>query len=248
MRDADMGSSRFFVTGTDTGIGKTVVSLLLMQLLSAKGAPPFYIKLVQTGCGDLNDDESDAAFIYRNAPGPDGARPCDAVPYHFKSPKAPYFAARDEGERIDVRIIEEFVRSKGLHHPHLVLEGSGGLFVPVDERVLMIDMIGRLNARPIVVARAGLGTINHSMLSLDALRARKIECCGVVLVDPGRITTSNEMIEENIEAIEKLSGAPVAGVIGRIDDFSNPPEAAFEPLLRILDRLGIAGGPVAPVA
>jgi dethiobiotin synthetase len=211
-----MNPDVLFVTGTDTGVGKTVVCMLLMQLLHEKGRNPFYIKAVQTGCRDVHDEESDARFIYRHVPALTEKDPSESVIHCFKNPKAPYFAARDEGARI---------------------EGAGGLFVPVNEETLMIDMIKMLNAKPIIVARAGLGTINHTLLSIEALRARGLNTAGIVLMDSGEIITPQEMIRENIEAVERFSGAKVAGVITRIEDFSTPERGCYQPLLAMLDRI-----------
>jgi dethiobiotin synthetase len=232
-----MNPDVLFVTGTDTGVGKTVVCMLLMQLLHEKGRNPFYIKAVQTGCRDVHDEESDARFIYRHVPALTEKDPSESVIHCFKNPKAPYFAARDEGARIDPLSISEIVERRRSSHSPVVLEGAGGLFVPVNEETLMIDMIKMLNAKPIIVARAGLGTINHTLLSIEALRARGLNTAGIVLMDSGEIITPQEMIRENIEAVERFSGAKVAGVITRIEDFSTPERGCYQPLLAMLDRI-----------
>ncbi len=114
-----------------------------------------------------------------------------------------------------------------------MLEGAGGLFVPVDSDMLMVDLIAMLNAKPILAARAGLGTINHVLLCIEALRFRGIDPVGIVFLDFGETETPADMIAENLEAVEKFSGLKPAGVIGKITDFSNPPEACFEPLRKI---------------
>lgn len=227
-------NKRLFVTGTDTGVGKTVLSLLLMRYLIQMGEDPFYIKLIQTGCSGAQDTESDARFIYENIPQLSGKDPGESVPYCFENPKAPWFAARDEGKKIDLRAIVEAVEQKSDSHSVLVLEGAGGLFVPVDRTTLMIDLIGMLGARPILAARAGLGTINHTLLSISALRIRGLDPVGIIFLESPDATTQPEMIMENMEAIQKFSKIRVAGVIGKISDFSRISEEFYEPLREIL--------------
>ncbi len=231
-------AKRYFVTGTDTGVGKTVLSLLMMRFCYEMGDCPFYIKPLQTGCGDPYDTDSDSKLIYRNVKELKGKDPADSVIYCFKNPKAPYFAARDEGKEtdIDIKAIREFVDRKSQDFNPLVIEGAGGLFVPVDQDLLMIDLIKAITAKPVVAARAGLGTINHTLLTLEALQKRDLRPAGVVLMDSGAAPTSQDMIDENIEAIETASGIDVAGVIGRISDISDSGRV-YDPVLeRILGK------------
>lgn len=227
-------SGRFFVTGTDTGVGKTVLSLLLMRYFFDTGENPFYIKLIQTGCRNPLDTDSDARFVYENVPALKGKDPGESVPYCFRNPKAPWFAARDDGKSIDLKHIVDSVGKRDTSHSALVLEGAGGLFVPVDSGTLMIDLIALLNARPILAARAGLGTISHTLLCIEALRVRGLDPAGVVFLDFCTPPTSTDMIAENIEAVERFSGIKPAGVIGKIAEFSNPPDSCFEPLKALL--------------
>ncbi len=222
-----------FVVGTDTGVGKTVLSLLLMQFFYAEGYTPFYLKPAQTGCVDPYDTDSDAKFIYRHVKALKGKDPADSVIYCFRNPKAPYFAARDEGKKIDFAVIEEFVNEKSLSYSPVILEAAGGLLVPVNEKQLVIDMIELTCARSIVAARAGLGTINHTLLTLEVMSNRGIKPAGVVLLDYEKNGTPEEMISENIEAIEKISGAKISGVIGRINNFSDPDQDCYRPLEKI---------------
>ena len=234
-------ADRFFVVGTDTGVGKTVLSLLMMQFFYERGHSPFYFKPFQTGCRDPYDQDSDAEFIYRNVRALKGQDPADSVIYCFRKPKAPYFAARDERKEkdIDVRVIREVVNKKSQSFSPVIVEGAGGLFVPVDENLLMIDMIEITSSKPIIAARAGLGTINHTLLTIEALKMRGMEPAGVFFIDSGEMPSSHEMINENIEAVERVSGVKVAGVIGRIEDFSNPGRECYQMLEEIFGYTGI---------
>jgi dethiobiotin synthetase len=230
MQNCELKSLSLFVTGTDTGIGKTVLALLLMQFLRERGENPLYLKLIQTGCESPRDVDSDARFIYEHVPALKGQDPRDAVACCFKNPKAPHFAARDEGKAIDLQMIQDFVEHKRSTRSPLILEGAGGLLVPVTDTILMIDLIAMLGARPVLAARAGLGTINHTLLSIEALRARGMEPFAIVFMDAGEQSTPREMIRENIEAVERFSGVRVAGVVGRISDFSSPATECTQPI------------------
>jgi dethiobiotin synthetase len=126
---------------------------------------------------------------------------------------------------------------KGAVYSPLVIEGAGGLFVPVTERIMVIDMVQMTGAKPIIAARAGLGTINHTILTIETLRRRGMETAGIVLVDGGEERTPRGMIEENIEAIEKYGGVKVGGVIDKIADFSNPSGSCYRPLEKIFINL-----------
>lgn len=230
MKKLDLKSSRLFITGTDTGVGKTVLSLLMMRHLYDMGENPFYIKLIQTGCRDVFDAESDARFIYEHVPALIGKDPGESVPYCFKNPKAPWFAARDEDKNINLKVIVDAVERGSTSHSVLVLEGAGGLFVPVDRTTLMVDLISMLDARPVLAARAGLGTINHTLLSIETLKIRGIDPVGVIFLDPPGSETPAEMIRENMEAVERFAGIKVAGVIGEVGDFVNPGAECYRPL------------------
>ena len=126
-RSADI----LFVVGTDTGVGKTVLSLLLIQFFYARGYTPFYLKPVQTGCEDPYDTDNDAGFIYRHVKPLRNRAPADSIIYCFRNPKAPIFAARDEKRTIDLSLIERAVTEKAVMHAPLVIEGAGGVLVPV---------------------------------------------------------------------------------------------------------------------
>lgn len=233
----------FYVVGTDTGVGKTVLSLLLMQFFYQRNLDPFYIKPVQTGCRDPYDVDSDARFIYENVSLLQEKDPSDSVIYCFTNPKAPYFAACDEGKDIDLKVIKEFVARKSMSHYPLVVEAAGGLLVPVNEKTLIIDTIKVTGAKPIITARAGLGTINHTLLSIEALNTRGIEPLGIVLMDTGEKPTSQEMMQENIEAIERVSGTKVSGVIGKIRNFRSPGRESYQPLERLFSGLALKPDP-----
>ncbi len=224
---------KIFVVGTDTSVGKTVLSLLLMQFFYANGHMPFYLKPVQTGCSDPYDKDSDARFIYKHVKQLTNKDAADSVVYCFREPKAPYFASRNEGKHIDVTAIRDTLDKKSRIYSPVIIEAAGGLFVPVNENTLIIDLIKITGAQPIIAARAGLGTINHTLLTIEALHKRNIQPVGIVFIDAGEKPTPQDMISENIEAVEGFSGIKVAGVIGRIKDFSNPEKQCYQSIGKI---------------
>ena len=148
----------FFITGTDTGVGKTVLSLLMMQFLFAGGFEPFYLKPLQTGCRDPYDRDSDAKFIYQNVEALRRADPAASDLYCFRNPKAPLIAARDEGKTIDPGVIQKTVEKNIMFGRQLLIEGAGGVIVQVTESVTMADLAALLGAVPVIAARAALGT------------------------------------------------------------------------------------------
>jgi len=214
--------SDIYVVGTDTGVGKTVLSLLLMRYFYDRGYTPFYFKPVQTGCRHPYDTDSDAKFIYDHIRELSALDPADSIGFCYRNPKAPYFAARNEGRQVNWQRILDTLDEKRNRFSPLIIEAAGGVFVPIDRERFVIDTIPSTKARPLIAARAGLGTINHTLLTIAALEQRKIAPLGVILLESAETPTPPDMIAENIEAIESRSGLRVGGVVGRISDFRSP--------------------------
>lgn len=154
---------RFIVTGTDTGIGKTVVSAGLAGHLGAH-----YWKPVQAGL----DEESDSDAVRRLTEGRATVMP---EAYRLATPCSPHEAARLDGISIDPARLT-LPATDG----PLIIEGAGGVLVPINDRLLAVDLFATWACPVILVARTTLGTINHSLLSLEALRARGIEVTGIL--------------------------------------------------------------------
>jgi dethiobiotin synthetase len=227
---------KIMVIGTDTDVGKTVLSLLIMQVLTAKGKKPFYVKPFQTGCVSSSDTMGDAAFIHRHTPGLGGMDPAVSVLNCHRNPKTPWFAARDMGQTINIPRTMDQIEEKAVSHSHLVIEAAGGLLVPLTENLTVADFVKQSKARPVIAARPGLGTINHTLMTVECLKARGITPGGIVFMETrqkeGR--ASKTMIQENMEAVEKFSGVPVAGVVGNISNFQTPDLDALEAVERLL--------------
>ena len=187
-------SSRFFVTGTDTGVGKTVVSALLCAALDA-----IYWKPIQTG----TREGSDRPTVMRLAALPRERTAPEA--YRFAPPVSPHLAARRAGVPIDLRKIE--MPRIGARE-NMIAEGAGGALVPINETQLMTDLMRHLRLPVLLVTRTTLGTINHTLLSLAALRAARLDVRGVIMVGKAN--------RDNREAIERYGRAQVIGLVPRL--------------------------------
>jgi len=182
------------VTGTDTGIGKTVVSACLVRAWHAS-----YWKPVQSGTAD--GDHDTATVVRLAALAPDRHAP---PAYALRAPLSPHAAAALEGIAID---LDRLAALPALPAP-LVVEGAGGVLVPLTDRHLMIDLMARLALPVVLVARSALGTINHTLLSLMALRSRGIAIAGVVLNGPPN--PGNRAAIESHGAIRIIAELPPA--------------------------------------
>lgn len=198
-----------FVTGTDTGIGKTLVAAWLAQHWAAA-----YWKPVQSG----SVEGTDADEVARLAPAAE-VHPSAAV---LKAPLSPHEAARRERVRIDLSSL----RPPPATDRPLVVEGAGGVMVPINEVALMADLMERLGLPAIVVARTALGTINHTLLTLEALRRRSIPILGVVL--NGQRNPGNRQAIEHFGAVPVLAEIqPLFAVTASV--IASLPPPAFDP-------------------
>ena len=178
-----------FVTGTDTGVGKTIVTAGLVRLARKRGLVCVGVKPVETGCavrsGELHPE--DGTFLVQ-ASGDDISLD-ECAPIRFSMPASPARAAAMEGSAVHVSDLAEHVLAVADRTDLVVVEGAGGLMVPVEQDLMMIDLAERLQFPVVLVARSRLGTINHTMLSVAALHHRSMSLAAVVLslidTDPG---------------------------------------------------------------
>lgn len=172
-------SNTIVVTGTDTGIGKTVFAAGLTVLLDG-----VYWKPVQSGI----EEETDSEIVARLA-GLPGDRVLPET-WRLKEPLSPHRAAELDGVEIDADALALPVTQQPL-----VVEGAGGLMVPVNRRTLYIDVFARWAAPVVLCARTGLGTINHTLLSIEALRSRAVPLLGVAFVGDEMVDTQRTIAE-----------------------------------------------------
>ena len=196
-----------FVTATDTGVGKTEVACALVRGHRRLGLDVAAMKPAQSGHG--RGEPSDAARLAEAAGG--GDPPELVCPYTFAAPLAPAVAARVEGRSVSLPRILEAAAALAGRHAALVVEGAGGLLTPLTEDATYADLAAALGLPVLVVARAGLGTVNHTALTVEALRARGLRVHGVVLNRTTRAADPSEA--HNAPEIERLTGARVLAAL-----------------------------------
>ena len=206
----------FFITGTDTGIGKTVVAEGLIRALKAKGLSVCPMKPVESGCSRKKGElfPPDAVTLLK-ASGVDET--LDAVnPYRLRNPLAPSVAAEIEGIKIEKKKIISACNRFSKKYDITVVEGAGGIMVPIYKKYLFLDLAVDLGLPLLIVARPGLGTINHTLLTIEAARSRGLDIAGIVI--NYAMKTRNGLPEKTSpEVIEKLGGVPVLGIVPYIE-------------------------------
>ena len=180
---------RIFVTGIGTGVGKTLCSAVLVEALKAD-----YWKPIQ--CGNLEDSDS----IHVKDLITNSATQIFPEAYRLRTPSSPHYAARVEGVTID---IEKFVLPQTSNA--LIIEGAGGLMVPLNEEQCVVDLISTLHAPVVLVCRNYLGSINHALLSIHLLKQKGISLLGIIF--------SGDNFLDNEEIIQHFSQIPVIGNI-----------------------------------
>ncbi len=200
-----------FITGTDTGVGKTLVTAALAACLTRRGLSVGVMKPIETGCRTDGTSGSDAARLYAAA---DVTEPVEAIsPYRFADPLAPLDAARRAGRTIELSRIVRAYRALASRYALLLVEGAGGVMVPITPTTDTRDVIVKLGLPAVVVVRAMLGAVNHTLLTLDALRHRKILVLGVFLNRSDSPPRSDDVLQETstIGLLKARCGVPVIG-------------------------------------
>ncbi len=188
-----------FITGTDTGVGKTWVACDLARKLRAKGLRVGVLKPAESGSG------GDALALKRASGSP---FPLDVIrPYHFKAPLAPAVAAEAEGRRISLAVIRKAYARIRRDSDVVLIEGAGGLLVPYGHRLDAAGIAASLGLPLVIVARRGLGTVNHSLLTLEAARTRRLPVLAVVL--SGATTAEDPSVKTNAASIRRWGKSPV---------------------------------------
>lgn len=200
----------FFITGTGTGVGKTIVTAGLAGFFLSKGKNVSVMKPVQTGEGK---SVSDLEIVKTIVPGMTPLPKMLATPYSFSLPASPLLAARSENREIDPdTIMKAFKESSSRPDIDILLvEGAGGLLVPMTNDFLMVDLISKMNIPAILVTAPELGTVNHTLLSIEAMKKRNLKIAGIIInkmpLQPGIVE------KDNVKTIEQISGIPVIAVI-----------------------------------
>lgn len=189
-----MSARGIFVTGTDTGVGKTVVAGALAAAMRRSGIDAGVMKPVQTGIGGASDSVvSDAAYL-RTVSGV--SDPPELIcPVELREPLAPSVASRLEGREISIDVLLAAYAQIARRHSFVVVEGAGGLTVPITDRYLMADLARDMDLPLLIVSRPGLGAINHVVLTVEYALAHGLAVAGIVLsnwpASPGLAETAN---------------------------------------------------------
>lgn len=203
------GGTIIMISGIDTGIGKTVATGLLARWLYDGGRRVITMKMVQTGCANLSED----IVRHRELTGVP-LQEEDAVgltcPYVFPVPCSPHLAARLDGRRIEPQVIVEHARQLAEQYEYVLVEGAGGLFVPLNEAALLIDLPAAQQWPVMLVTSPRLGSINHTLAALEALEHRNIRLQGLIYnladapdTDPRIVDDSRHLFARRLQDMKR---------------------------------------------
>lgn len=207
-----------FVTGTDTGVGKTIVTGLLARHLAESGYNVITQKWVQTGCLDFISTDvglhlkimgrgTEAIKNYLDY----------ALPYMFRTSSSPHLASSIENRRIDPDKIIRSYRILSRKFDFVIVEGTGGVLVPLNKKNLLIDIVKKLDLSVVIVAQNKLGAINHTLLTIEALRRRRIKILGIVFNNSDK--ENKIVLKDNPLIVRALSKEKIFGVLARRNKF-----------------------------
>lgn len=219
----------FLVAGTDTEVGKTVISLLLLAALQERGVKVRALKPVESGCDPLPQDALMLGAVSGQVGDdlPDKKDLARLCPYCFPLPVAPQAAASAVGEQVEVPVIRAALDQQRAHAELVLVESAGGLGTPYGPHLLVMDLAHQLDLPVLLVARDHLGTIGNTVTALRALEGLGVRCAGVVLNRTGDLpagpdqATNAPLIREHGQGVE---------VLGTLPFISQPPPPATEPV------------------
>lgn len=201
-----------FVTGTDTGIGKTIVSGLLARYFLSMGYRVVTQKWIQTGGGDFSEDiEQHLKLMKKKKEYVKGYMPY-INPYTFKFAASPHLAASLEKRKVNVNKIKNSFRFLLKEFDFTIVEGIGGALVPFTRKRLVIDIAGELKLPVLIVAGNKLGAINHTLLTIEAIKARGMKISGVIFNNL-KESVNSVILKDNPEIVEALTGEKIYGVL-----------------------------------
>ena len=201
-----------FITGTDTGVGKTIVAGLLGRFLLNKGYRVITQKWIQTGSDNFSADIASHLRLM-------GIKKHDIEnylpyisPYTFKFASSPHLAAGLEKRAINADKIKKSFKFLQKRFDFVIVEGIGGALVPFNKKKLVIDIARKLSLPILIVAENKLGAINHTLMTVEALKMRNMKIAGIIFNNRYR-RTNNVILEDNVNIIKKLTGEKILGVL-----------------------------------
>lgn len=207
-------AKKIFITATGTDIGKTYISALIVKSMRDAGLNCGYYKPVLSGVVEKNGKliESDCNYVVKTANIPTSADDC--VTYRWKEAVSPHLAAKRAGQEIDISKIKSDFEQKNKAYDYLLTEGAGGITCPLrlenNEKFLLKDLIKELGVSIIIVADAGLGTINSTLLTVEYARANGINIAGIIL---NNWNPNSFMQQDNLKQVEYLTGIKVVATV-----------------------------------
>lgn len=210
----------FFITGTDTGVGKTVITVALIKAISMLGQRACGMKPIETGCIKQGDVliPSDGMFIKTIARMQENIR--YVTPFCLESPLAPMAASEIDGVSIDCDKILQVFKDLSKLYDVIVVEGIGGLLVPIKKDYFVLDLAKEFGLPVIVVSRPGLGTLNHTMLTVNYAIREGLDVVGIIMNfnHPPKETLAEDT---NRDIIKQISPVPLIGVMPYLKDLES---------------------------
>lgn len=207
LKEEDRMTKHFWVVGTDTDVGKTLITTYFMRYFQAKGENVIPYKPVQTGILVENSKPyyGDTAFYQSFSEGTLVKEHLNS--YSFKEPASPHYAARLEGKQIQEEVILQHIKQLKSIYDYVICEGAGGLYVPLNEQrnYHFLDLIQQSQLPVVLVARTKVGTINHTLLSLEALKMKDIPIIGIVF----NAFEGTKIEVDNINTIAQITNLPI---------------------------------------
>lgn len=196
---------RLFITGTGTGVGKTIVTTLLTEAFQSHFSEVLPIKLIESG---IDEDNLSDSQLYQYAT---KEKLIQSAVVTLKNAYSPHLAANLENKEIDIPALVNKANSYTKSNRLVLFEGAGGLYVPItNDGFCMIDLISNMRIPTLLVADAKVGTINHTVLSVLAMKAKNIQPMGIIL---NRTKLDETLDQSNIEMIELLTNVPIIGTV-----------------------------------
>ena len=226
-----------FITGTGTDVGKTFTSAFLLQLLTRVDKKSLYYKPIQCGPAQFAGKTypgGDAQFIREEIKHYD-----TATSWELRTPASPHYAFAQEPEQaFSAKIVQDFLVRTRRDYEYVVIEGAGGIRVPINEHQEMSDL-AKMSCFPVlVVTQPGLGTLNQTLLTLEHLKNRLIPIAGFVFSSVhGEIDLENPMVQDNIRTLQKRSSTSFLGVIPPYENGWEPEVFVDHPLREYLRRV-----------
>lgn len=208
-------SKGIFITGTGTDIGKTYVTALIVKKLRDLGLNACYFKAAVSGNEKNNNVliPGDAEYISKVANIKEDLS--KMVPYVYENAVSPHLASQIEGNPVDMDVVKKYYKNISEKYDYIVMEGSGGIVCPIrfdKKKIWLVDIIKELSLDTIVVADAGLGTINNVVLTIEYMKQRNINVRGIIL---NHYNKGNLMEEDNKKMIEYCTNIPVIACVGK---------------------------------